>query len=139
MKNIFREQNNKGVILFLALVIMTISLAIGLGLSALLVRQMKTSEEMKNSIIAFYAADTGIERALDEGGNEPTSNYSDTLPYYTDSSYEVEVFYGPNHPCILLPPCPIGIPYDDDCEASYFCYRSTGTYKAIKRKIEITR
>ena len=55
---------NKGVSLYLAVVIMAILLAIVLGVSAILVSQIKIIRGVENSVIAFYAADTGIEDIL---------------------------------------------------------------------------
>lgn len=56
----------KGVSLYLALVIMGILLALALGISTILVGQIKITKGMGDSVIAFYAADTGIERELFE-------------------------------------------------------------------------
>lgn len=52
----------KGETLFITLVIMTIFLAIGLGISTIIISQFKMIGEMGYSVKAFYAADSGIER-----------------------------------------------------------------------------
>jgi hypothetical protein len=54
----------KGVSLYLALVIMFILIAIALGVSLIIVSQMKMMKGMGDSVVAFYAADTGIEQTL---------------------------------------------------------------------------
>jgi hypothetical protein len=54
----------RGVSLYLALIIMFILIAIGLGVSLIIVSQMKMMKGMGDSVVAFYAADTGIEHAL---------------------------------------------------------------------------
>ena len=54
----------KGVSIYLALMIMFILLAIGLGISLIIVSQMKMIRGMGDSVVAFYAADTGIEHSL---------------------------------------------------------------------------
>ncbi len=56
--------SEQGVSLYLAIMIMSILLAIVLGMSAVLFYQLKMVGEMGNSVVAFYAADTGIENAL---------------------------------------------------------------------------
>jgi hypothetical protein len=54
----------KGISLYLAVVIISILLAIVLGLGAILFYQLQMTKEIGNSVVAFYGADTGIERAL---------------------------------------------------------------------------
>jgi len=56
----------KGVSLYLALMIMFILIAIGLGVSLIIVSQMKMIRGMGDSVVAFYAGDTGIEHTLYE-------------------------------------------------------------------------
>jgi len=58
--------SERGVSLYLAVVILSIILAITLGLGAILVQQTITIKEMGDSVAAFYAADTGAERILYE-------------------------------------------------------------------------
>lgn len=60
------QNPDKGVSIYLTLMIMFILLAVGLGISTILVSQMKMIKGMGDSVIAFYAADTGIERILYE-------------------------------------------------------------------------
>ena len=54
----------KGVSIYLAIMVMTILLGIGFGMSALLVGQFKVLRGIGESVFAFYAADGGIERVL---------------------------------------------------------------------------
>lgn len=56
--------SEQGVSLYLAVIIMSILLAIVLGMSAILFSQLKMVGETGSSVIAFYAADSGIENAL---------------------------------------------------------------------------
>jgi hypothetical protein len=109
-----------GTSLYLAIVIMIILLAIALGLATIFLGQVEIVREMGYSVIAFYAADAGIEKVLiDRGDPLPLDGYSDTLE--NGSSYILSVFssgYG-------------------GCTAPYFCIKSIGTYKEINRSIEI--
>ena len=59
LNNKFKSQ--KGISLYFALTIMTIFLAISLGLSTILLSQIKMIRGIGYSVIAFYAGDTGIE------------------------------------------------------------------------------
>jgi hypothetical protein len=59
-------EGQKGISLFLTIIILAILLAISLGVSTILFGQIKTIGEIGKSITAFYAADTGTERMLYE-------------------------------------------------------------------------
>ena len=56
-----KEKNQKGVSIFLALAVMTVLTAITLGLSVILISEIKTVRGLGNSVASFYAADSGIE------------------------------------------------------------------------------
>ncbi|HHE76600.1 MAG TPA: hypothetical protein ENL27_01295 [Candidatus Parcubacteria bacterium] len=60
----FYLKNDKGISAFLALLVLSIFLAMSLGLSTILLFQYKEVKEMGDSVKAFYAADTGIEEVL---------------------------------------------------------------------------
>lgn len=113
----------KGVSLYLSIVIMAILLAIALGVSTIMVSQLRMIAGMGNSVKAFYAADTGIERALydlyKKGRAIQDINYSN-VPI-GEAFYSVRGF-APGAEC---PP-----PH------SFFCIRSKGTYKGTTRSIE---
>ena len=125
----------KGVSIYLALMIMFISLAIGMGISTILISQIKMIRGMGDSVIAFYAADTGIEQVL----------YKDMICHHQ------------------IPPCPANC--QDDLDGNGYCdgilagtisdtltngasYKaefygtavitdSVGTYQGTKRALEI--
>jgi len=135
-KSKIKNQKSKGVALYLALMIMTVLLALALGVSAILFGQMKMMREMENSVLAFYAADTGIEGILyqDKCCRQPicsTSSppafctptctglpdgYSTTTVLENQATYQAEYLIGP----------PITI-------------KSVGIYKETKRAIQVTR
>jgi hypothetical protein len=80
----------KGVSLYLALIIMFILIAIALGVSLIIVSQMKMMKGMGDSVVAFYAADTGIEQTLYQvrggGWSGDISGSVDGASYYVTSS-----------------------------------------------------
>lgn len=120
------NKSQRGVSLYLAIIIMTILLAIALGLSTIFLGQVVMLREMGYSVIAFYAADTGIEQILmNRGSPSNLSGYLDlnnnNAKDSDDSSYEV----------IVTAP-------GSDCTASNFCVKSIGTYQEVSRAIEIT-
>ena len=63
-----QQSNNKtmqrGIALYLALILMFILFSIGLGISTILISQIKVIRGLGQSVVAFYAADTGVERVL---------------------------------------------------------------------------
>ena len=79
MLNINMEIQNpqKGAVsLYLALMTMIIVLAIGLGITTIIISQMRMIRGMGDSVVAFHAADTGIEKIL----------YEDKICYQTGCS-----------------------------------------------------
>lgn len=54
----------KGASLYFTVFILTIMMAIVLGLSSILIGQTRMLKGMGDSVIAFFAADSGIERIL---------------------------------------------------------------------------
>jgi hypothetical protein len=57
-------KNQKGVAIYLILVIMAIFLDISLGLSVVLFSEILNIREIGYSVVAFYAAESGIEEAF---------------------------------------------------------------------------
>lgn len=60
------KSSQRGVAIFLALIVMIPLLAVAMGVSIILLSQLRMLKEQGYSVIAFYAADTGIERAVYE-------------------------------------------------------------------------
>lgn len=59
-----RASQEKGVSLIITFFILTIILAIVLNISALLYSGIKITRNIGNSVLAFYAADSGVEKLL---------------------------------------------------------------------------
>ncbi len=107
---------DKGVSIIFAVIIMTVSLAIALGVNVIFIRQVKMMQELDNAVVAFYAADHGIENAL---LNYPPQNSSGNLG---DASFDVSVTAGGT----------------GDCDAQWnYCVKSVGAYRSTKRAIEV--
>jgi hypothetical protein len=112
-------KGQKGVSLYLAFIIMTILLAMALGLGTIFIGQTKMIKEMGNSVIAFYAADTGIEKILVDRVSPLDIPLT---PLSNGATYEVTVTAGGT----------------GDCSAANFCIKSVGTYQETRRAIEIS-
>ncbi|MBZ9578079.1 pilus assembly PilX N-terminal domain-containing protein [Patescibacteria group bacterium] len=117
--------SQRGVSLYLAIIIMVILLTIVLSVATILVGQLRMIKEMENSVIAFYAADTGIEevlRVIIHDVGTPNPRYPLTgQTSVGDASYYVRVF----------------LSGESDCNASLYCIKSVGTYKETRRAIEV--
>jgi len=120
----------KGVSLYIAIMIIAILLAIVLGAGAILLGQLKVIKGMENSITAFYAADTGIEKILYDEYMEIDIVVAcpDVSPPLCQGSVG-----GANYSVIVLPGA------DPSCPGTYHCIKSEGTYKETKRAIQISR
>lgn len=100
MKNIFQQGD---ISIFIAILLLSQLLVIGLGVSFLILNQLKMSVQTSQSVLAFYAADSGAERCLlqvrkatgtgcDDPDAFPSRTTSGTLT--NGSSYTAEYFPG---------------------------------------------
>lgn len=156
------SHSEKGISLYLTVLILTILLAISLGMSRILVSQMKIVGGMGNSVIAFYAADTGTEKVLYEDklcrpdcpapppctptpepcptpspcicpGTNCCEGCPDTCQgLFNNSSFSENLDNNSSYQATF---------YNDliVCDGSPFCIRSIGIYQGIRRAIEATR
>ena len=100
------------------------------SVSSIVLVQIKSIREVGDSVIAFYAADTGIETALNDLYD---SNFQASYEGFLDGplyKYNVEVTQPPTG---TLPVIPVSL----ECTGKYYCIKSTGTYYNVKRAIEV--
>jgi hypothetical protein len=71
-----KNSYQKGVVLLVTFIIMGIVVAIVLGVSIILVSELKMIRGMGNSVVAFYTADSGIEKTLYYDNKEIPDNGS---------------------------------------------------------------
>lgn len=131
--------------MYLAIIVLAIILAIVLGLTAVLVAQIKTMKELGNSVGALYAADTGVERSLraiifdKEVGLQGT--YEENLG--GGKSYKAVIYCCnksvfascelDNTPGNV---CPVGFLVKDGCRATRYCIESRGSYGGTIRALQ---
>jgi len=114
------KNNQKGVALYLTMVILSIMSASYLALTTILVSQIKITSTAGNSVVAFSAADAGIEEALykiryqDYPSPDSSGSFSGTLSN-ASSSYAVTV----------------------TLQGQQTIARSVGTYRKARRAVEI--
>jgi hypothetical protein len=121
-----KEKFQRGATLYFALTILSILMAIVFGVSTIVVTQLGTIKRAGDSVIAFYAADTGIERTLYEAslGASIGDSFSDDLE--NGSSYEAVILAPGSNGCP-----PVGV--------SIYCIKSIGVYNQNRRGIQINR
>ncbi|MBI2577607.1 MAG: hypothetical protein HYV77_02050 [Candidatus Wildermuthbacteria bacterium] len=118
-----KEFSEKGVSLILVLMVLAVLIAIGAGISRVLIGRLQIQQEVEKSVVALYAADTGVEAVL-VNRNNPV-NILETL-LSNGASYTVTVTEGD-----LLGGG------DLNCVGKYYCITSLGKYKGVQRAIEI--
>ena len=121
--------SEKGVSLYFSILIMIIVLSIVLGLSTILMTQIKMVGEMGDSVVAFCAADTGIEAVLFEGADATTSG-----------SYSGSLDNGATWTAAVVDPGLAdegGVKCPDSTHN--FCIYSRGSYSDSQRAIRISR
>lgn len=121
----------KGAVLYFAIIIMSILLAAVFTISTVTLIQIRVIRGAGDAIVAFYAADTGAEIALNDlyKNNVPIGGeYSGILG--NGALYEVKVTQ------------PIGgtipnVGRSINCIADYYCIKSTGTFRNTKRAVGV--
>ena len=115
------KDSQKGISLYLALLILSLNLSIVLGITVILTNEMERTQDLGYSVVAFYAADTGIEEAMMHRDN-PAASYSGSFNLNGGTaSYQVSV-----------------VPTGGACVADNYCVKSIGSYKEAKRAISAT-
>ncbi len=139
----------RGVSLYITIILLAIILSVALGLGALFVNQLRLVTSVGNSVIALYAADTGIEETLKgiylniqehkkpclSGTLENTAQYKVEVSCCNPSD-ETCTFKSNKCPLVYnTSDCPK--PDSNNCDdASYFCVRSEGSYNNTRRVLE---
>lgn len=104
------NNSQKGVTLIITFFIMTIILAVVLSISIVLYREIKIIRNIGNSVVSFYAADSGIEKVL----------------YYDRKEKPIDVKSGICAMCATEDPtCPADYPTDQS--VACICDLPTGT------------
>ena len=119
---IFGEDAEKGVSLYMTMILMAVLLAMVLGVTSIIINGLNIAKGVTESVKAFHAADTGIEESL----------------------YEIRI----NGSCIAPSPISGGLNGDPEWNYSFPQYtcelvtpsisiRSKGVYHESQRMIEV--
>lgn len=116
--------NDKGSAMYFSVTIMAIVLSIVLGMSTIILKQIKMTQGSENSVMAFYMADAGAEKALYYLYQEVADGTIEkhNISYNNgDFQYNVDI----------LPSS------DGDCDKDFYCIISTGTFRGTRRALEV--
>jgi len=136
------NNKEKGIAIYLAIALISFLMAIGLGLSGILTSQLRNLEGLGDSVFAFYAANTGMERILEwvyiqgelptDFENLNTPKCTETDPCYLENIRHL----GTNDPAeyyFIIESSGVG-----SCEASFsYCIKSMGSYGTAARAIQV--
>ena len=107
--------NQKGVSLYLALMVMSLLSAVVLGLISISISGIKIAQGLENSVISFYAANTGIEHCLYNIRKQGTTEVIPEILLNGEADYGVSVIV----------------------DAGITTIKSIGTYRDTQRAIEV--
>lgn len=120
-----KKNNQKGTSLLLTILIMAALLTIALVISRIGLQEIKLTQDISKSLIAYYAAEAGIEEAI----YEDRANYLGVVDFNLigclDAPTDV-ICYN------------VGATGSIDNIPSDRTIQSNGSYKDIKRTIELT-
>ncbi len=126
IKDFYKINKEKGIAIYLSVIIMSIILSIVLGLTVILVGQIKMTKDVESSVIAFYGADSGIEQML--YAESSVTNITGSMSLGTGKQVDYEawrVAEGAETWCL-------------GSTVYSSCIKSVGTYRGTKRAILIT-
>jgi len=150
-------KKQKGISIYLVVVILSVVLAIILGVNTVLTQQLVNIREMGYGVSAFYAADSGVEEAIlrinykDYGGFLPglvelENGASFTTKVFCCDKSDGSCFYKnpPREIPVEEQSCPDSLEEDPNCLAETgsphiikFCIRVIGEYQGVKKAIEV--
>jgi len=84
---IFKEEREKGVSLYMTIILMAVLLSMVLGVTSIIVNGLNIAKGVTDSVKAFHAADTGIEEALYRIRIESSSSSPCSSPAICDPSW----------------------------------------------------
>ena len=119
-----KDKYQRGSVLLYAMLTMTSMLAIGLTLTSLFISKFKAATSQRDSLVALYAADSATEMCLYEARTntvEPPVVMANGAGFTIDSGAQKGI---------------------TDCSAlgsASFNFRATGTYRGVKRTLEVSQ
>jgi len=113
-----KKNNHKGSALLLTLLIIAAVLSIAFGVSRLSLGELKLSRDTSTSLVAYYAAETGVECEMFADRVNPTFECGRVAPMCLSAGICVETAVEGVSPSRVI--------------------QATGSYKDVRRAIELT-
>ena len=114
----FNRENKRGIAIYCAMAVLSIVLAIALGVGLLTSERIKMLNEAGDSVVAFSAAQTGIEKVLFLGISSASDPNCSLVGLLGEASYEISC-------------------YDCGAASEFVCVKSIGGYKNARRAVRI--
>ncbi len=116
------REYQKGISIYLVVIMMSVLLATVLGLTSIIIGGAKIAGGLSDSVKAFHAADTGIEKALYDIYKSTDCSGADASGNFGSSGYGYVV----------------AITSSGSCPDAGTVIDSTGQFQSSKRKIEVS-
>lgn len=129
-----KTKQQEGISIFLAMMIMAMLLSVALGISTIFLGRIGSLAGVGTSVMAFYGAETGIEKAL----YEDIKNCINELPEDRFTCVATNFPPGANLSNGASYTLELEMP-GGNCTGGIYCVKSTGTYKDSQRAIRIAR
>lgn len=138
----------QGSVLYVTVMLLAVLMALAISLSVVLVSELKMARSLEHSVVALFAAQTGLERGSAEFGcPEALPSYTKYLDTEQEIAYEVEFvacnssypfceYIFSNFDCDGEASVRGPFPENEECIGQSFCIFSTGIYKDTRRRIK---
>ena len=125
-KGLFLANKQKGSSLLFTILIMSFVMGISFGVSYILFQEIKIMRDIGNSVVAFYAAESGIEKLMMNQANLQQGDIDSGCfdNPHSNICYETTVYAPGDNGC----------PEIDNLD---FCLQSVGNYGGTKRAIQL--
>jgi hypothetical protein len=123
------SSSQRGSVILYAMLSMSVMLAIGLTLNSLFIAKLRSSSQSRSSIQALYAADSATELCLYEARTS-TAESAPRMPLPAGMTFQITALDAGQTDVTA------------DCStlgSSSFGFRATGTFRGIRRTLEITQ
>ncbi len=130
------SSHEKGVSIYITLILLFVLFGLAMGLSALILGQLKILSSMGDSIVAYYAGEAGVEEMIYQTKTETSFPGSITGSLSNNSSFEVEMYCAEGvDECVDAcsgSPCTT----ESWCDVR-FCPISKGTFQDTNRSVRV--
>lgn len=129
---LFINMKEKGSAIYFSLMVLAVVLGIVLGVSSIMISRIRMTREANHSVIAYHAADSGVELAL---RLLPEFWSAGTLSQRVPSIGTITLTLNGGGTAEFWVRMDRG--GTQECARTFYCIRSEGTHQGITRAIEV--